>query len=152
MSLNPWDDWARRQSWEVSSGVEQADETGRQSGRSAIWAMSAASGFAAEWRGPVRQLWYAMLQADSGFGPALNSHWRAGAGLKAGLLAGEGPLRVLAEARYISYAAGDTRPLWAGSAAASLRLAKNSAARFEYSWRGKVKEAGIYFHQFLSAP
>ena len=152
MSLNPWDDWLRRRSWEISAGIEQADETGRQSGRAAVWAMSAGSGFAAEWSGPVRQLWYAMLQADSGFGPALNSGWRAGAGVKAGLLAERGPVRALIEARYISYAVGDTRPLWAGSAAASLRLSRNRSARIEYAWRGEVKEAGIYFHQFLSAP
>lgn len=152
MSLNPWDDWVRRPSWEVSAGLEQADESGRQSGRSAIWAMSAASGFAAEWRGPVRQVWYVMLQADSGFGPSLNSNWRAGAGIKAGLLAEKGLVRALIEARYIGYGVGDTRPLWAGSAAASLRLATNSSARFEYSWRGGVKEAGLYFHQFLFAP
>ncbi|MDO8803327.1 MAG: DUF4105 domain-containing protein [Elusimicrobiota bacterium] len=151
-SLTPWDDWTRRQSWEISAGVEQADETGRQSGRSAVWAMNAGSGFAAEVSGPVRQLWYAMLQVDSGFGPALNANWRAGAGVKAGLLAGNGPLRALIEARYIGYVIGDTRPLWAGSAAASLRLSKNRAARLEYSWRGEVKEAGLYFHQFLPAP
>lgn len=152
MSLNPWDDWVRRQSWEVAAGVEQADETGRQSGRSAIWAMSAGSGYAAEFDGPVRQLWYAMLLADGGFGPALDSNWRAGAGIKAGLLASKGPVRAQLEARYISYAIGDTRPLWAGSAGASLRLSKNSSARLEYAWRGKVKEAGLYFHQFLFAP
>lgn len=152
LSLTPWDDWTRRRSWEVSAGLEQAGETGRQSGRSAIWAMSAASGYSAEFDGPVRQLWYAMLQAESGFGPALNSNWRAGAGLKAGLLASKGPVRALVEARYIGYAAGDTRPLWAGSAGASLRLARNSSARLEYAWRGKVKEGGLYFHQFLLAP
>ncbi|MEK7721763.1 MAG: DUF4105 domain-containing protein, partial [Elusimicrobiota bacterium] len=152
ISLNPWDGRTRRRSWEISAGVEQAAETGRQSGRSAIWAMNAGSGFAVEWRGPVRQLWYAMLQADSGFGPALNANWRAGAGIKAGLLAEKGPVRALFEARYISYAIGDTRPLWAGSAAASLRLARNSSARFEYSWRREVKEAGIYFHRFFFAP
>ena len=152
LSLEPWDDWTRRRSWEVSAGLEQAGETGRQGGRSAIWAMSAASGYAAEFDGPVRQLWYAMLQADAGFGPALDSNWRAGAGLKAGLLASKGPVRARFEARYISYAAGDTRPLWAGSAGTSLRLARNSSARLEYAWRGKVKEAGLYFHQFLFAP
>jgi len=152
MNLDPWDDWGRRQSWEFSAGVEQAEETGRQSGRSAVWAMNAGSGFAAEFRGPVRQLWYALLQVDSGFGPALNANWRAGAGLKAGLLAGEGPVRALVEARYIGYVIGDTRPLWAGSAAASLRLSRNTSARLEYSWRGETKEAGIYFHQFISPP
>ncbi|MDD5207904.1 MAG: DUF4105 domain-containing protein [Elusimicrobiales bacterium] len=152
MSLSPWDEWTRRQSWELSAGLEQAGETGRQSGRSAIWDMSAGSGLAVEWRGPVRQLWYAMVQADSGFGPALNANWRAGAGLKAGLLAERGPVRALFEARYISYAIGDTRPLWAGSLAASLRLDANSSARLEYSWRGEEKEAGLYFYQFLSAP
>ncbi len=152
ISLNPWDEWTRRPSWEISAGLEQAAETGRQSGRSAIWDMSAGSGLALEWRGPVRQLWYAMALADSGFGPALDANWRAGAGLKAGLLAEKGPVRALFEARYISYAAGDTRPLWAGSLAASLRLGTNRSARLEYSWRGKAKEAGLYFHQFLSAP
>ncbi|HBB68233.1 MAG TPA: hypothetical protein DCZ93_13255 [Elusimicrobia bacterium] len=152
MSLNPWDDWVRRQSWEFSAGIEQADETGRQSGTSAVWAMNAGSGMALEARRPVRQIWYALAEADSGFGPALRSSWRAGAGLKAGVLAENGPVRALIEARYLSYAAGDTRPLWAGSAAASLRLARDSSARLEYSWRGSVKEAGIYFHQFVFAP
>ena len=151
-SLKPWDDWTRPLSWELAAGVEQADEAGRQSGRAAILALDAGSGLAVEWRGPVRQLWYAMLIADSGFGPALNSDWRAGAGLKAGLLAEKGPVRALFEARYIGYALGDTRSLWAGSAAVSLRLAKDSEERLEYTWRGKVREAGLYFHQFLPAP
>lgn len=152
LSLNPWDDWVRRQSWEVSAGVEQAPETGRQSGRAAVWAMSAGSGLAAEWDGPMRQLWYAMLQAESSFGPALEANWRLGAGLKAGLLAQRGRVRGLAEARYLGYAAGDTRPLWAGTLAASCKLGKDSSLRAEYGWRGGVTEAGFYFHQFLFAP
>lgn len=152
MSLNPWDSWVRRQSWEISAGVEQADETGRQSGRAAVWAMNAGTGVAFEFHTPLRQVWYLLAEADSAFGPALESNWRAGAGLKAGLLAETGPVRALVEARYLSYAAGDSRPLWAGSAAASLRLGRNSAARLEYAWRGKVKEAGVYLHQFLFAP
>jgi hypothetical protein len=152
LSLNPWDSWVRRQSWEVSAGVEQAPETGRQSGRAAVWAMSAGSGAAVEWDGPVRQLWYAMLQADSAFGPALDGNWRLGAGLKAGVLAGEGPVRALAEARYISYAAGDTRPLWAGSVGASYRLGRDSSLRAEFAWRGGSRETGLYFHRFLFAP
>ena len=152
MSLNPWDDWVRRPSWEIAAGVEQADETGRQSGRSAVWAMNAGSGLAAELDIPLRQVWYLLAEADSAFGPALEANWRAGAGLKAGVLAESGPMRALLEARYISYAVGDTRPLWAGSAAVSLKLAKNSSARLEYSWRGEVKETGIYLHQFVFAP
>ncbi len=152
LSLNPWDDWVRRPSWEISAGVEQADEAASQSGKAAVWAMNAATGLAAEVSLPVRQVWYVMAQTDGDFGPALDRSWRLGAGLKAGVLAESGPVRVLAEARYIGYALGDTRPLWAGSLAGSLRLAKNSSARIEYSWRGKVKEGGLYFHRFLFAP
>ncbi|MFA6434843.1 MAG: DUF4105 domain-containing protein [Elusimicrobiales bacterium] len=152
MSLNPWDDWVRRPSWEISAGVEQADETGRQSGKAAVWAMNAGSGLAAETHTPVRQVWYLLAEADSALGPALDSGWRAGAGLKAGMLAQTGPVRALIEARYIGYAFGDTRPLWAGAAAASMKLAKNSSARLEYVWRGKVRECGIYFHQFVFPP
>lgn len=152
VSLNAWDDWVRRPSWEISAGVEQAPETGVQSGRAAVWAMSAGTGVAVESEGLMRQLWYAMAVADSAFGPALNANWRFGAGLKLGVLAENGPLRLLAEARYLGYLTGDTRPLWAGTAAASWRLARNSSARLEYSWRGEVKEAGIYFHQFIFPP
>ncbi|HNW45704.1 MAG TPA: DUF4105 domain-containing protein [Elusimicrobiales bacterium] len=152
ISLNPWDDWVRRQSWELSAGVEQAGETGRQSGRAAVWAMSAGSGLAVEAEGALRQLWYAMAVADSAFGPALNANWRLGAGLKAGVLADSGPLRLLAEARYIGYLAGDTRPLWAGAAGASWRLTRDRSVRLEYSWRGPAREAGLYFHQFISPP
>lgn len=152
VSLNPWDDWVRRQSWEVAAGVEQAPETGRQSGRAAVWAMHAGSGVAAQWDGPVRQLWYALLQADTAFGPALQNNWRLGAGLKAGVLAERGRLRALLEARYVSYAVGDTRPLWAGSLAASYKLARNSSVRAEHAWRGSVRETGVYFHQFFFAP
>jgi hypothetical protein len=152
VSLNPWDDWVRRQSWEVAAGVEQAPETGRQSGRAAVWAMHAGSGLAAQWDGPVRQLWYALLQADTAFGPALHNNWRLGAGLKAGVLAEKGRVRALLEARYISYAVGDTRPLWAGSLAASYKLARDSSVRAEHAWRGGVRETGVYFHQFFFAP
>ena len=152
ISLNPWDDWVRRQSWELSAGVEQADEAGRQSGRAAVWDMNAGAGLAAEVKAPLRQLWYAMAVGDSSFGPALRAGWRAGAGVKAGVLADGGPLRLLGEARYISYALGDTRPLWAGTAAASFRLARDTSVRFEHSWRGEVKETGLYLHQFLFGP
>jgi hypothetical protein len=136
----------------MNAGLEQATETGRQSGRAAVWVMNAGSGLAAQWEGPVRQLWYAMLQADSAFGPALNTNWRLGAGLKAGLLLEKDRVRGLIEARYMSYALGDTRPLWAGSIGASYKLAKDSSLRAEYSWRGEVKESGLYFHQFFLAP
>ena len=152
VSLNPWDSWVRRQSWEVGAGVEQAPETGRPSGRAAVWAMHAGSGLAAQWDGPVRQLWYALLQADTAFGPALENSWRLGAGLKAGVLAEKGRVRALLEARYISYAVGDTRPLWAGSVAASYKLARNSSLRAEHAWRGSTRETGVYFHQFFFAP
>jgi len=152
ISLNPWDDWVRRPSWEIAAGIEQADEKGRRPGSAPIWSMNAGSGLAVEWDGPLRQLWYVLAEADSGIGGALESRWRAGAGLKGGLLVEGGPVRGLLEARYISYAFGDTRPLWAGSAGASVRLARNTAARLDYSWRGRVKEAGVYFHQYLFAP
>jgi len=152
LSLNPWDAWVQRQSWEINAGLEQAPETGRQSGRAAVWAMNAGSGLAVEWDGPVRQLWYAMLQADSAFGPALEANWRLGGGVKAGVLLEKDKFRGLAEARYIGYALGDSSPLWAGSLGASYKLAKDSSLRAEYAWRGEVKEAGIYFHRFLFAP
>jgi hypothetical protein len=54
VSLNPWDDWVKDRSWEIKAGVEQADETGRQSGTSLIWDMNAGSGLAAEVRWPMR--------------------------------------------------------------------------------------------------
>jgi hypothetical protein len=56
------------------------------------------------------------------------------------------------EARYISYALGDSRPLWAGAAGISARLGRESSARAEYSWRGRVKEAGVYYHHFVFPP
>lgn len=151
-SLNPWDSWVQRRSWEVSAGVEQAPEAGGQNGRSAVWAMNAGAGYAAEFRGEVRQLWFALLQADTGFGPALRANWRAGLGPKLGVLAEKGPLRFLAEARYISYAAGDGRPLWAGGLGASYRLGKDASLRAEHNWRGGRRETGIYFHRFFFAP
>ena len=152
ISLNPWDPWVRRQSWEMAAGVEQADETGRQAGGSAIWAMNAGAGLAAEWRGPVRQLWYLLAEADAGIGGALDSGWRAGPGLKAGLLADKGPFRGLVEARYIAYTFGDTAPLWAGTAGLSWKVSRDSALRLERSWRGKVAETGLYFNAFFFAP
>lgn len=153
MSLNPWDDWVRRQSWEIAAGLEQAPETGRGAGRSTVWAMNAGAGLAAEWSGPVRQLWYAMAEAETAFGGALRENWRLGGGLKAGVLASRGIFRGLLEARYIGYAFGDPRPLWAGTAAASLRLARNSSLRAEFAWRGDdYRELGVYFHQFVFPP
>ncbi|MCM2268135.1 MAG: DUF4105 domain-containing protein [Elusimicrobiales bacterium] len=152
VSMNPWDSWVRRQSWELGAGVEQADETGRQPGSSAIWTMNAGSGVSAEWRGPVRQLWYLLAQADGGLGGALESRWRAGPGVKGGVLLEKGALRANFEARYIAYTFGDTDPLWAGTAAASLKLSKDSALRAEYSWRGGVKEAGLYYNAFVFPP
>lgn len=152
LSLNPWDDWVRRQSWEIQAGLEQAPETGRQSGRAAVWAMNAGAGVSAAWDGVVRHVWFALAQADSGFGPALDGNWRLGAGLKAGWLLEKGPVRGLVEARYISYALGDTRPLWTGSVGASYRLARDSSLRAEYAWRGESREAGLYLHQFFFAP
>ncbi|HOW90399.1 MAG TPA: DUF4105 domain-containing protein, partial [Elusimicrobiales bacterium] len=79
VSLNPWDDWVRARSWQIKAGVEQADETGRAPGSSAIWAMGGGSGYAVETRWPLRQVYYALAVADTGFGPALRASWRAGA-------------------------------------------------------------------------
>lgn len=152
MSLNPWDDWVRRQSWEVGAGIEQADETGRSPGSSAVWTMNAGAGLSAAWEGPVRQLWYLLAQADGAIGGALERRWRLGPGLKGGVLADKGPVRFNFEARYLAYTFGDTDPLWAGTAAASLKLSKDSALRAEYSWRGEVKEAGLYYNAFVFPP
>jgi hypothetical protein len=152
MSLNPWDDWVRRQSWEINAGVEQADETGRRPGSSAIWSMNAGSGISAAWDGPVRQLWYLLGEAEAGLGGALRGSWRAGPGLKGGLVADKGPVRAQFEAKYVAYAFHDTRPLWAGSAAASVKISRNNAFRLQYSWRGGVKETGLYFNAFLPQP
>jgi hypothetical protein len=152
MSLNPWDDWVRRQSWELNAGVEQADETGRSPGSSAIWNMNAGAGLSAAWDGPVRRLWYLLGEAEAGFGGVLRGDWRAGPGLKAGLLADRGPLRAHLEARYIAYVFGDPRPLWAGTAAVSCKLNHNDALRLQYTWRGAVKETGLYFNAFLHQP
>lgn len=153
MSLNPWDDWVRRQSWEIAAGLEQAPETGREGGHATVWAMNAGAGLAAEWDGPVRQLWYAMLEADTAFGGALRENWRLGGGLKAGLLASRGVFRGLLEARYIGYAFGDSRPLWAGTAAASFRLSRDTSLRSEFAWRGDdYRELGLYLHHFVFPP
>jgi hypothetical protein len=114
--------------------------------------MSAGDGVAAELRWPVRQVYYALVMADTGFGSALRASWRAGAGVKAGVVMNQGIFRGLLEAKYISYGLGDTRPLWTGSAAVSAGLARDTALRAEYTWRGKVKEAGVYFHQFVFPP
>ncbi|OGS06651.1 MAG: hypothetical protein A2270_01350 [Elusimicrobia bacterium RIFOXYA12_FULL_51_18] len=152
LSLNPWDDWVRRQSWEITAGIEQAEEKGRQRGTSAIWSMNAGAGAAVETHLFSRQLWYVLAVADTGFGDALDKMWRAGAGPKAGVLAGAGPLRALFEVRYLSYAFGDTAPLWTGTAAASLKLSRDSALRLEYSWRGHVKETGLVYQRFFFPP
>lgn len=149
LSLNPWDDWMRRKSWEVNVGFEQADETGRATGTSAVWDMSAASGLAFETHLVSRELFYTMLVADSGLGMALDRNWRVGGGAKAGVLAKNGPLLTQAEARYIGYAMGDRRSLWAGNITASLQLAKNTVARAEYGWRGSAREGGVYLQQFF---
>ena len=152
LSLNPWDNWVRRKSWEINAGFEQADETGRQPGTSAIWAMNAGSGVAAETHVGVRELFYAMAMADTGVGSSLDKSWRAGTGVKAGMLANGGPVRALAEARYIGYALGDRTSLWTGSLSASLTLARDSELRMEYSWRGTEREAGVYLQQFVFPP
>lgn len=149
LSLNPWDDWVRRQSWEIKAGIEQAEEKGRQRGTSAVWAMNAGAGAAVETRLLARQLWYALAVADTGVGGALEKSYRAGGGLKAGLLTVAGPLRATFEARYTAYALGDTLPLWTGTAAASLKLGRDSALRLEYSWRGHTKEAGLVYQHFF---
>ena len=149
LSLNPWDDWVRRQSWEISAGIEQAAETGRRSGSSAVWAMSGATGFAAETFYKSRQLWYLMAEADCDLGSPLEPNWRVGAGFKAGVISEKAPFRFLGEARYISYGFGDTDPLWAVKAAASFRLSGNNSLRLEHSRRGETKETGIYFHHFM---
>jgi len=152
LSLNPWDNWVRRKSWEINVGLEQADETGRQPGTSAVWDMSAGSGLAFESGLLSRELFYTLLVADSGLSPALDKNWRIGGGLKAGLLVEGGPVRALAEARYFGYALGDTAPQWSGGLSASVQLARNSAVRAEYSWRGPARECGIYFQQFVFPP
>ena len=149
LSLNAWDDWVRRQSWEIKAGLEQAEEKGRQRGASAIWSMNTGTGWAVESRLLARQLWYAMAVADTGIGGALHKSYRAGGGVKAGLLTGGGPVRASFEARYTGYALGDTLPLWMGTAAASLKLSRDSALRAEYSWRGHTKEAALVYQHFF---
>jgi len=152
MSLNPWDDWVRRKSWEVNAGLEQADETGRQAGTSAIAAFNAGSGLAAETHIGARELFYALAVADTGIGPTLDKNWRIGGGLKTGVLLEAGALRALAETRYLGYALGDKTPLWCGTVTAALHLTLNNSIRLEYGWRGEEREAGIYLQHFSLPP
>jgi len=149
LSLNPWDDWVRRKSWEVSVGVVQADETGRAAGTSAIWDMSAASGLAAETHIFSRELFYAMLEGNTSFGGVLDRSWRLGGGIKTGAIMQAGPLLAQAQVRYLGYALGDKTPLWTGTFATSLQLRKNTVVRAEYSWRGPGREGGLYLQQFF---
>lgn len=151
LSLNPWDKWVKKNSWEMAIGFEQAPETGRETGRSLIWDMTAGTGITAKLPFENDTLIYALAAADSGFGPSLDDNYRIGGGLKSGLFANCGDLRFNAEARYYSFILGDTGPLWAGTIAASYKLSLNTSVRAAYNWRKDKNEIGIYFHKFFFA-
>jgi hypothetical protein len=149
VSMSPWDPWVRKPSWKLSTGVDQAKELGCGGASCMYYDVNAGGGLSALshlWR---RELYYALAEADLGFGPVLAQDWRAGAGGSAGVVVDlTARWRVLGEAAYIDYAQRSA-PRQRLRLTSSVRLTRDTELRVVLDRRTPHEEAGAMFYLYF---
>jgi len=149
VSLSPWDPWVRKPSWKLSTGVDQAKELGCSGASCMYYNLNAGGGLAAQSRLWRRELYYALAEADFGFGPVLAEDWRAGAGGTAGVILDLAPRwRVLGEATYIDYAQRSA-PRQRLRLTSSVRMTRDTEFRIILDRRNPDEEAGAMFYLYF---
>jgi len=149
VSLSPWDPWVRDPSWKLSTGIDQAKELGCSGPSCMFYGLNGGAGLSAAshlWR---REVYYALAEADLGFGPVLPQDWRAGAGGTAGLIVDLAPRwRALMEATYIDYAQRSA-PRQRMRLSSSVRLTRDTELRLNLDRRTPAEEAGMMFYYYF---
>lgn len=149
VSLSPWDAWVRKPSWKLSTGVDQAKELGCSGASCMYYNLNAGGGLAAQTRLLRRELYYALAEADLGFGPVLPQDWRAGAGGTAGVIVDlTARWRLLGEATYIDYAQRSA-PRQRLRLTSSVRLTRDAEFRVTLDRRNPDEEAGAMLCLFF---
>jgi len=149
VSMSPWDPWVRKPSWKLSTGVDQAKELGCSGASCMYYDLNAGGGLSAASRLWRRELYYALAEADLGFGPVLAQDWRAGAGGTAGVIVDlTSRWRVLAEATYIEYAQRSAARQRV-RLTSSVRLTRDTELRLSLDRRTPHEEAGAMFYIFF---
>lgn len=149
VSMSPWDPWVRKPSWRLTSGVDQAKELGCSGASCMYYGTTVGAGLSALSHVGRRELYYALAQADLGFGPVLPQDWRAGAGGSAGVIVDLASFwRVLAEATYIDYAQRSA-PRQRLRLTNSLRLTRDMELRVTLDRRNPEEEAGAMFYLYF---
>lgn len=149
VSMSPLDPWVREGSWKLSTGVDQAKELGCAGVSCMYYNANAGGGLSVQshlWR---RELYFALAEADLGFGPVLPQDWRAGAGGSAGVILDLAPRwRVLGEAAYLEYAQRSA-PRQRLRLTSSVRVTRNFEARLTLERRNPYEEAGLMLYLYF---
>jgi hypothetical protein len=150
MALNPYDDWLLRPSWELGTGLDQAEELKPFPEDALYYDLLVSGGLSYASALIEREVFYAMLTADTGFGSVFESGYRLGGGVKGGVtfsLASR--WRAQVEAKFLDYGLGDTRSNWAYSLEQSFQLSRNTALRLSLARHGEHREALLAFHGYF---
>ncbi|MBI4386332.1 MAG: DUF4105 domain-containing protein [Elusimicrobia bacterium] len=141
LSLSPWDDWIRRPTWNIDTGLDVAEEPGNAPWRSLYYKFNLGGGLAFQtsfWR---QETFYALLQADLGLGSAFRDDYRLGGGPAAGILLAETDFwRAQFEAAYLGYALGGSSPNFRLSLGQHVRITQASGLRLNLEKRGPREE------------
>ncbi|HAH08165.1 MAG TPA: hypothetical protein DCM05_16845 [Elusimicrobia bacterium] len=150
MALNPYDDWLLRPSWEVGTGLDQAEELVEFPQDALYYGLLGSGGLSLSSSLLGREVFYALLTADTGFGSAFESGYRLGGGVRGGAtFALGGRWRAQFEAKFLDYGLGDDRSNWAYSLGQSFQLSRNAALRLSLGRHGIHKEVMLSFHGYF---
>ncbi|MFA6093486.1 MAG: DUF4105 domain-containing protein [Elusimicrobiota bacterium] len=148
VSMSPLDAWVKAPSWKLSTGVDQAKELGCSGASCMYYNVNVGAGVSAQSRLWKRELYFALPEADLGFGPVLSQDWRAGAGMSAGMIVDLSPRwRVMGEGTYIDYAQRSA-PRQRLRLTSSLRLTRDAEIRLTLDRRTPDQEAGLMFYLY----
>jgi len=85
-SLRPWDDWVRQPSWALKFGFNTAHDLDRRLEDSNYFGVRGGSGLTLAVPKIEGGMVYGMVEGDGGLGGIFSERWRAGGGLRLGLL------------------------------------------------------------------
>lgn len=151
MALNPYDDWLIRPSWEVGTGIQQAEELRPPPADALYYELHAAGGMSFTSGLLKREVFYLLAQADSGFGGVFDAGYRLGGGVKGGLTAElASRWRVQVEAKALGYGLGDRRTSNSLSVEQIFQISRDVALRLELLRHGDHKEARVALHGYFA--
>jgi hypothetical protein len=139
MSLSPWDDWVRKPSWNVHTGLAVANELNRDPENSLYYGLNTGTGLSLQshlWR---RELFYALAEVDGGVGAVFRDNYRLGGGTNSGVIVEAAPWwKIHFNASYLRYPVGEP------GAAVKLQLIQAIPLGHDLQFRATLERQNSY--------